>query len=137
MAKEVIKAGKLTVGGVDLTDHVTQVTMEDNADEVETTSLAGTGYRTFMQGLKVAKITPTFQSDHAAASVQATLQPIYDNAGTTAIKVWPSAAGTVVYTIEPAQIFQKPLWGGGIGDLATTDVTFTAAGTTGVTRGTA
>lgn len=137
MAKEVIKAAKLTVGGVDLTDHVTSVTLEDTADEIETTSLAGTGYRTYTQGLKVAKITPTFQSDHATGSVQATIQPIYDASGTTSVKVWPSNAGTIVYTLEPAQIFNKPLWGGGVGDLATLDVTFTAAGTTGITRGTA
>lgn len=137
MAKEVVKAAKMTVGGVDLSDHVTSVTIEDTADEVETTSIAGTGYREYAVGLKTASITATFQNDHATASVADTLQPIYDSGGTTSVKVWPSVSGTVVYTLNPARIFGKPAWGGGVGDLATTDVTFANAGTAGVTRGTA
>lgn len=136
MAKEVVRVAKIKVNGVDLSDHCSSVTLEDTADEVETTAF-GAGYRSKIQGLKDASITATFQNDHAAASVADTLQPLYDAGGTFAVKVWPVGSGTIVYTLEPAQLFNKPLWGGAIGDLATVDATFANAGTAGITRGTA
>lgn len=136
LAKEVVRVGKVTVGGTDLSDHVTSVTLEDSADEVEVTGF-GAGYREYLPGLKTAQITCSFLNDHAASSVAAILQPIYDAAGTTAVKVWPTSSGTIVYTLSPASIYQKPLWGGAIGDAATVDVTFSNAGTAGITRGTA
>lgn len=139
MAREVIKAGKVLINSVDLTDHVTQVTLTDSADEVETTNLAGTGYRSYTVGLKTASVTCTFQVDHATSSVMDTLQPLYDSTSGTIfpVKVWPSATGTIVYTLGSAQLYEKPLWGGAVGDLATVDVTFANGGTAGITRGTA
>lgn len=136
MAKEVVRVAKILVNSVDLSDHCSSVTLEDSADEVETTAF-GAGYRSKVQGLKDASITATFQNDHATGSVADTMQPLYDSGGTFPVKVWPVGSGTVVYTLSPAQIFNKPLWGGAIGDLATVDVTFSNAGTAGITRGTA
>jgi hypothetical protein len=136
MAKEVVRVAKILVNSVDLSDHCSSVTLEDSADEVETTAF-GAGYRSKVQGLKDASITATFQTDHATGSVADTMQPLYDSGGTFAVKVWPVGSGTIVYTLSPAQLFNKPLWGGAIGDLATVDVTFSNAGTAGITRGTA
>lgn len=137
MAKEIISAGKFEVNAVDLTEYVSSVTIEDNADEVDTTNLASNGYKSAIQGLKTAQITATFQNDHAAGKVADTLQPLYDSGSIFAVKVKPKTAGTIVYTLGSAQIMSKPLWGGGVGDLSTVDVTFAlSGGTTGVTRGT-
>jgi len=136
MAKEVVRVAKILVNSVDLSDHCSSVTLEDSADEVETTAF-GAGYRSKTQGLKDASITATFQNDHATGSVADTMQPLYDSGGTFAVKVWPVGSGTIVYTLSPAQLFNKPMWGGAIGDLATVDVTFSNAGTAGITRGTA
>lgn len=136
MAKEVVRVAKIEVNSVDLSDHCSQVTLSDTQDEVETTAF-GAGYREYTGGLKTASITATFQNDHAASSVADTLQPLYDNGSTFAVKVKPTSSGTVVYTLSPAKLYQKPLWGGAVGDLATVDVTFMVAGTAGITRGTA
>lgn len=138
MAREVIKASKVTVNGVDLTDHITNVVLEDTTEEVETTNLAGTGYRSYMKGLKDASVTLTIQNDHATGSVADTLQPLYDSAGTLfPVKVWPSGSGTIIYTLAQAEIYNKPLWGGDVGSLATVEASFRNGGTAGITRGTA
>jgi hypothetical protein len=137
MARETITAGKVLVNGVDLTDHITSVTLEDTAEEIETTNLGTEGYRTYIQGLKTANVTATFQNDHATGSVADTLQPLYASSSIFPVKVWPKASGTVVYTLGSAQLFSKPMMGGGVGDLSTVDVTFNNAGATGTTRGTA
>ncbi len=137
MAKEIVAAGKFTVDGVDLTEYVSTVGLEDTADEVETSNLGTSGYRSYIQGLKTSNITATFQNDHAAGKVADTLQPLYDSGSVFAVKVWPKGAGTIVYTLGSAQLMAKPLFGGGVGDLSTVDATFVlAGGTTGITRGT-
>lgn len=135
MAKEIVRISKITVNAVDLSDHCTSVTLTDEADEVDLTGM-GSAYRENGQGLKTSSIAATFLNDHAANSVAATLQPLYDNAGTFTVKVWPESSGTIVYT-QISRLYQKPLFGGAIGDASTVDVTFGNGGTAGITRGTA
>lgn len=138
MAKEIISAGKVEVNSVDLSEFVASVTLDDSADEVETSNLATSGYRSFIQGLKTSNITITFQNDHSAGKVADTLQPLYDSGSIFPVKVKPKTSGTIVYSLEKAQLMAKPLYGGAVGDLSTVDVTFVnSGGTAGVTRGTA
>jgi hypothetical protein len=135
MPKEVLTNVKLTVNSVDLSDHCSSVTLESSADEVELTAF-GAGFREFAQGLKDATITASFFNDHAASSVAATLQPLFASGGTFAVKVWPDAAGTIVYT-QTSRLYQNPMLAGAVGDANTIDATFRNAGTAGITRGTA
>jgi hypothetical protein len=138
MAKEIISAGKMLVNSIDLSEYVSTVALDDTADGVDTTNLASNGYKSEMQGLKTANMTATFQNDHAVGKVADTLQALYDSGSIFPVKVWPKANGTIVYTLGSAQLLSKPLYGGGVGDLSTTDVTFVlAGGTAGITRGTA
>ena len=134
MAKEVLRNVKITVNSVDLSDHCSSVTLESSADEVEFTAF-GAGFREFGQGLKDATITADFFNDHAASSVADTLQPLYSGGSTFAVKVWPDAAGTVVYT-QTSRLFSNPMLAGAVGDANTVSVTFRNAGTAGITRGT-
>lgn len=134
MAKEVLKNVKITVNSVDLSDHCSSVTIESSADEVEFTSF-GDEFRDYGQGLKDSTISATFFNDHAASSVADTLQPLYASGGTFAVKVWPDAAGTIVYT-QVSRLFSNPTLAGAVGDANTIDATFRNAGTAGVTRAT-
>jgi len=136
MAKEVLRNVKILVNAVDLTDHCSSVTLDDTADEVETTAFGTAGYREYLQGLKTAGIDAEFFNDHAAASVADTLQPLYASGGTFAVKVWPDAAGTVVYT-QVSRLYANPTLAGAVGDANTISVSFKNAGTAGITRGTA
>jgi len=132
MPKEVLINAKITVNDVDLSDHCSSITIEDSADEVEFTSF-GDSYRDFGQGLKDSTITASFFNDHAAASVADTLQAFYSSGGTFDVKVWPDAAGTVVYT-QRSRLFTNPTLAGAVGDANTIDATFRNAGTAGVAR---
>jgi len=134
MAKEVLRNAKILVNSVDLSDHCSSVSLDSSADEVEFTSF-GAGFREFGQGLKDATVTATFFNDHAAGSVADTLQPLYTNGSTFPLKVWPDAAGTVVYTMT-SRLYQYPAFAGAVGDANSLDVTFRNAGTAGITRGT-
>lgn len=135
MAKEVLRNVKLLVNNVDLSDHTSSVEIDTSADEVEFTSF-GAGFREFGQGLKDATITATMFNDHAAGSVADTLQPLYSAGSTFPVKVWPDAAGTIVYSMT-SRLYSQPTLAGGIGDANQLDVTFRNAGTAGITRGTA
>lgn len=134
MAKEVLRNVKITVNAVDLSDHCSSVTLESSADEVEFTSF-GAGFREYGQGLKDSTITASFFNDHAASSVADTLQPLYASGGTFAVKVWPDAAGTVVYT-QTSRLYSNPTLAGAVGEANTIEATFRNGGTAGITRGT-
>lgn len=135
MPKEVLRNAKIVVGSTDLSDHASSVEIESEADEVEFTAF-GAGFREFGQGLKDATITVDFFNDHAASSVADTLQPLYASGGTFSVKVWPDAAGTVVYT-QISRLYSNPTLAGEVGEANTITATFRNAGTAGVTRGTA
>lgn len=136
MAKRVFKNAKLLVNAVDLTDHCSSVALDDSADEVEVTTFSTAGYREYLQGLKTAGIDADLFNDEAAGSVAATIQPLYESGGTFPVKVWPDAAGTVVYT-QVSRLYKNALPSGGVGDADTVSVHFANAGTAGITRGTA
>ena len=134
MAKEVLRNVKITVNSVDLSDHCSSVSIESSADEVEFTAF-GAGFREFGQGLKDATITASYFNDHAAASVADTHQPLYSSGGTFPVKVWPDAAGTVVYTMT-SRLYSNPTVAGAVGEANTVEVVYRNAGTAGVTRAT-
>lgn len=134
MAKEVLRNVKITVNGTDLSDHCSQVSIEDTAEEVDFTAF-GAGYREFGQGLKDATITATFFNDHAATSVADTLQAMYSSGNAGTVKIWPDASGTVVYT-QVSKLYSQPTLAGAVGEANTVEATFRNAGTAGVTRGT-
>ena len=136
MAKHVLGPNTtLTVNGTDLSDHVSNVTLEDSADEVDVTGFTET-YREFIPGLKDATITATFFQDYGSSSVDATLGALYYNNTAGTVKVKPDTSGTVVYTMV-SKIYSFGPVNGGVGDANSIDVTFRNFGTAGLTRGTA
>lgn len=140
MAKLVLKNAYIQVNGVDLSDHASSVTVETTADEIDLTSFGPSGYREFGQGYKDATITATFFQDYAAASVHATLQPLYDTGGTFSVHVKSENATTTAtnprISLTTARMFGYNPLAGAVGEAATMDVSFRNAGTAGVTYGT-
>jgi hypothetical protein len=135
-AKQVLGPNtQITVNGTDLSDHCTNITLEDSAQEVEVTGFKE-NYREFLPGLKDATITATFTQDYGASSVDAVIGALYYGNGIGTVKVKPDTAGTVVYTMLSNVYAFGPV-SGGVGDANTIDVTFRNAGTAGLTRGTA
>ena len=136
MARIVLTNAGVTIGGVDLSDHVAQVELNRTFDEVETTAF-GDGGRTRIAGLEDSSLTLSFHQDFAAASVEATVGPLFG--GTAAFEVFPNGTGTPTATNPKySGVVLLTEWSavsGTVGDLLTVDVTWPISGT--VTKATA
>lgn len=135
MARIVLTDAGVILGGVDLSDHIAQVELNQTFDEVETTAF-GDGGRTRVAGLEDSSVTLSFHQDYAAASVDDTINPLVG--GTAAFEIYP--AGTTVSATNPKYSGTVLLteWSpvsGTVGDLLTADVTWPVSGQ--VTRATA
>lgn len=136
MAKQILGPNtKVTVNGTDLSQWVTNVTVEDSADEVDVTGFSET-YKQYEVGLRDMTITCTIIQDYASGGPDATLSPLYYNNTAGTVKVTPDTGGTVVYTAISKLYGWSPV-SGGVGAANSIDVSFRNAGTAGLTRGTA
>ena len=129
MAKIVLTNPSITIGGVDLSDHINNITLETKYDIIETTTFGSTA-KTRVAGLADNQITLDFMQDFAASSVEATIYPLL---GTTTSVVIKPVAGTTTttnpqYTVSALVADWTPLKGG-IGQLATASVTWPVSGT--------
>lgn len=126
MAKFVMKNCRVEVNAVDFTDHVSSVEVSLSKDDVETTSFSGSG-RERVAGLRNEKFTVNFQQDFAAASVDATLWPLYNGETEFTVKIRPTASAigptNPEYTATCVLLEYQPLTGKA-GDLSETSVTF-------------
>jgi hypothetical protein len=129
MAKIVLTNPSITIGGVDLSDHINNITLETKYDIVETTTFGSTA-KTRVAGLADNQITLDFMQDFAASSVEATIYPLL---GTTTTIVIKPVAGTTTttnpqYSVSALVSDWTPLKGG-IGQLASASVTWPVSGT--------
>lgn len=129
MARVVLNNPSITINSVDLTDHIAQVSIEINYDEVETTAF-GNSFRTRVAGLGDASVSLDFHQDFATSNVEATIYPLLGT--TTAIVVKP--VNTTTSTTNPSYSFSALVNGwtpvaGSVGDLLTASVSWPISGT--------
>ncbi|RPH37045.1 MAG: hypothetical protein EHM90_00410 [Chloroflexi bacterium] len=133
--KEVLRDVVVEVDGTDLSDHFTQVTVEDSANEVDSTAF-GSVYTQAMKGMRTCQITGTVQQDFAAASVHSVLNDLNNQDTPFEVLVTPRSAAVSAtnpqFRLAESQLLGYMPLSGGVGDLSTTDVTFTNAGDTGI-----
>jgi hypothetical protein len=126
MARIVLTNMSVTVGAVDLSDHITSVTIESAVEAVDTTSMSSSAVKTQIGGLKTNTVTLDFHQDFAASSVEATLYPLI---GTNTI-VLIKPINTTVSVSNPSYSLADVLvtsWtpvNGGVGELSTASVTY-------------
>jgi hypothetical protein len=89
------------VNSVDLSDHVTSVTLNRTFDELEVTAMGDTGHK-FVKGLEASSVTIDFLNDTASANVLATLQAAW---GTTVEVKLLQEKGTAVSATNPLYTF--------------------------------
>ena len=121
------------VNSVDLSDHVTSVTLNRNFDELEVTAMGDSGHK-YVKGLEASSITIDFLNDTASASVLATLQAAW---GTNVTVVLLQSKGTAVSATNPLYtatclINNTTDINGAVGDLSTQSITFNVSGTVAV-----
>lgn len=131
MAKHVVKTPQIEVNGVDLSDHLTDVTLTYEADEVESTSSGTTvNDKSFIAGLRSWSVDATFQQDYDASEVDATLFALV-GADPFTIKVRPTSAekGATNPSFEGSAILLSyPPMSGAVGELAKVSVKFRGTG---------
>ena len=121
------------VNSVDLSDHVTSVTLNRSFDELEVTAMGDTGHK-FVKGLEASSVTIDFLNDTAATNVLATLQAAW---GTTVEVKLLQEKGTAVGATNPLYTFNVLVnnttdINGAVGDVGTQSVTWTVQGATTV-----
>ena len=91
----------LTVNAVDLSDHVTAVTINRSFDELEVTAMGDSGHK-FVKGLEASSITIDFLNDTATSEVLQTLQGRWGQSTTITVKQTSDAtsAANPLYTMS-------------------------------------
>jgi hypothetical protein len=124
----------IKVNSVDLSDHVTSVTLNRAFDELEVTAMGDSSHK-FVKGLESGSVTIDFLNDTASANVLATLQAAW---GTTVTVVLLQEKGTAVSATNPLYTFSVLVnnttdINGAVGDIGTQSVTWNCNSTIAVT----
>ena len=123
----------LTVNSVDLSDHVTAVTLNRTFDELEVTAMGDSGHK-YIKGLEASSITIDFLNDTATGEVLATLQAAWGTNVTVTVKQTSAvtSATNPLYTMT-ALVNNTTDINGAVADLSTQSVTWNVSGTIAVT----
>lgn len=135
MAKFVATDFKITLNGTALSPSIHSVSLDVNANEVETTTFGST-YKTVVGGIISGSAKLDFYQDFAAGSVDAQIWPLINTIGTLVITPTSAtvSATNPSYTAQVLINAYQPI-NASIGDLAGFSVTWPTTGT--VTRATA
>ena len=122
----------LTVNAVDLSDHVTAVTINRTFDELEVTAMGYSGHK-FVKGLEASSVTIDFLNDTASSEVLQTLQAVWGTSTTITIKQTSAATSATnpLYTMS-CLINGTTDVNGSVADLSMQSVTFNVNGTIAV-----
>jgi hypothetical protein len=121
------------VNSVDLSDHVTSVTLNRNFEEISVTAMGDSSVKA-VKGLEASSVTIDFLNDTAAASVLATLQAAW---GTTVTVVLLQEKGTAVSASNPLYTMSVLVNGtsdinGAVSDIGVQSVTWNCNSTVAV-----
>lgn len=136
MSKFVLKNAVITVDGDDISDHVSEVTIETSRDEVEVTAF-GASNKEFLAGLGDATITMTVFQDFASDEIDQNMYQHSIEDSPFEVTVRPTNA--VVSATNPEYSMQALLYNyspiaGAVGEASTTELTFRNASSTGLVR---
>lgn len=122
----------VTVNSVDLSDHVTSITLNRSFDELEVTAMGDSGHK-FVKGLEASSITIDFLNDTATGKVLQTLQAAWGTSVTVVVKQSSAAVSATnpSYTMS-CLINNTTDINGAVGDLGTQSVTWNVNGTIAV-----
>jgi hypothetical protein len=119
----------VTVNSVDLSDHVTSITLNRTFDELEVTAMGDSGHK-FVKGLEASSITIDFLNDTATGEVLQTLQAAWGTNVTVVVKQNSGAVSATnpSYTMT-CLVNNTTDINGAVGDLGTQSVTWNVSGT--------
>lgn len=132
MSKIVLKNPIVTVNAIDLSDHISSVSLDIKYDTISVEAFGSTG-KEYVAGLQDSQITMTLHQDFASSSVEATLWPLLGT--TTTVTVKPVTGTTTtsnpLYTMTALVSEHQPVTGK-VGELVAPSLTWKVSGS--VTR---
>ncbi len=128
MAVFVLNNAKITINAINLSDHITQVTLRTSDDVIETSAFGATA-KTRVAGLPDNSVTLEFQQDFATSQVEATIYPLIGTVVTCIVSPTSAVASATnpTYTFSALISEWAPL-DGSIGELATSSVSWPISG---------
>jgi hypothetical protein len=129
MAKIVLTDVKVLINSVNLSDHISSITIDEKIDVVESTGFSASA-KTRQGGLKDNSVTIEFYQDFATSNVEQTIYPLLGTATTVVVSPLSTSNGIVgnpTYTFSALVSEWTPLKGG-IGEMATASVTWSIDG---------
>jgi len=129
MPRIVLTNAFISVGGVDLSDLVSSVSLSSTFDVIETSAFSSSATKTRVAGLADNSITLEFHQDYATGEVEQTIYPLLGTAAAVIVK--PNGSTTSAfnpsYTCSAVISEWTPL-NGTVGELATASVTWPVTG---------
>ena len=129
MARIVLTNAFISVGGIDLSDLVSSVSLSSTFDVVETTAFSSSATKTRVAGLADNSITLEFHQDYATGEVEQTIYPLLGTVAAVIVK--PNGASTSAfnpsYTCQAVISEWTPV-NGAVGELATASVSWPVSG---------
>ena len=113
------------LNSVDLSDHVTAVTVNQSFDELEVTAMGSTAHQ-FAKGLEASTITLDFLNDTASASVNQTLKAAYGTTVPIVIKQTNAAVSATNPSYSTTVLINNlNQINGAVGDISSQSLTLT------------
>jgi hypothetical protein len=119
----------ITINSVDASTWAKSVTLDIEADELDSTTFGGDGWKSSIGGLKSGSIKISLDQDFDAAQVDATLWPLLGTVFTVTIRPTSAAKGATnpEYTGNALLTKYSPM-DGSVGDLAETSIEMSTSG---------
>lgn len=128
MSKFVLTNPLIEIGGVNLSDHVSSVTVTESYAEVATTAFGDTAV-TRIAGLGDHSVSLDFHEDFGASEVHATIAPLVSSTTTVTVKPVDEATSATNPSFSMTVLVTEwPLLNGSVGDLASASVTWPVSG---------
>ncbi|HEU4864648.1 MAG TPA: hypothetical protein VFT76_00245 [Actinomycetota bacterium] len=114
MAKHVLRNAGVSVGGIDLSDHVRSLELASEAEAIDVSRHAATRNET-RRGILADSLEVLFWADFAAGEVDATLAPLYAASTSTPVVVRAGSGGVVVRYLATCRLIRYERFGSELG----------------------
>src|SRR3954464_7063199 len=119
MAKQVLLASYIALGGTDLSTYCSKIELTLEGESKDSTTFGSGGWHEELSGIKSASLALTFKQDVAAAAIDSIMFPLFG----TVVTFETRASSTSVSTSNPKytgsiNIKQWNPIAGGVGDVA-------------------
>lgn len=139
MSKTILTDAKVTVGGTNISDHIREVDIQMNVEDVDLTAMGGTS-RAHGAGLRDDRMTFTAYQDFASSSLDSVMSPLLGSStGATIVVTGTSSSPSATnpsYTMVGVLFEYHPLQGE-VGAASMTPLVFLPAQGSYITRATA